>query len=105
MPNDNEPSNPWETLESEEIFRNSWFGLRQDRVRTHTGAELTYTFMEHPGAVAVVPVTPKGEIVLIRQYRYTVKDWCWEVPMGGHDQESSEAVALNELKEEVGGTC
>lgn len=100
-----ESPNPWETLNSEEIYRNPWFGLRKDRVRTHTGAELTYTFMEHPGAVAVVPVTKEGQIVLMRQYRYTVKDWCWEVPMGGRDKDSSEAVALNELKEEVGGTC
>ncbi len=74
-------------------------------MRIHTGAEITYTFMEHPGAVAIVPVTPEGEIILIKSYRYTVKDWCWEIPMGGRDHEDLEVVARKELLEEVGGVC
>jgi ADP-ribose pyrophosphatase len=61
--------------------------------------------MEHPGAVAVVPITPTGEIILIESYRYTVKDWCWEVPMGGRDHDDLEVVARKELLEEVGGVC
>ena len=96
---------PWKTLTSERIFENPWFALRHDRVETHTGAEITYTFMEHPGAVAVVPVTSDGRIVLIRSYRYTIKDWCWEVPMGARDHEDLKVVAHKELREEVGGTC
>lgn len=96
---------PWDTLSSRRIYENPWYALRQDRVRTHTGKQITYTYMEHPGAVAVVPVTPNGEIVLIKSYRYTVKDWCWEVPMGGRDHQDLEVVARKELLEEVGGIC
>ncbi len=96
---------PWKTLSSERIYENPWYALRQDRVRTHTEKQITYTYMEHPGAVAVVPVTPEGEIILIKSYRYTVKDWCWEVPMGGRDHEDLEVVARKELLEEVGGVC
>ena len=59
--------------------------------------------MEHPGAVAIVPVTADQNIVLIRSYRYTVKDWCWEIPMGGRDHEDLEVVAKKELLEEIGG--
>ncbi len=94
---------PWVTLDSERIYQNPWYAIRQDRVRTHTGAEITYTYMEHPGAVAVVPLTPAGEIVLIRSYRYTVKDWCWEIPMGGCDDADLSVVARRELLEEIGG--
>ena len=96
---------PWETLSSEKIYENPWYGLRQDLVRTHTGKQITYTYMEHPGAVAVVPVTPDGKIVLIKSYRYTVKDWCWEIPMGGRDHADLEVVARKELQEEIGGIC
>ena len=103
--NEGGPHSPWRTLASERIYENPWYALRQDRVQTHTGAEITYTFMEHPGAVAVVPVTPQGELVLIRSYRYTVKDWCWEIPMGGRDHDDLEVVARKELLEEVGGVC
>jgi ADP-ribose pyrophosphatase len=100
-----EANSPWKTVSSEQIYANAWYALRQDQVQTHTGKQITYTYMEHPGAVAVVPVTPNGQIVLIRSYRYTVKDWCWEVPMGGRDKEDLESVALRELLEEVGGVC
>jgi len=103
--NEGSSYSPWRTLASERIYENPWFALRQDRVQTHTGAEITYTFMEHPGAVAVVPVTPQGELVLICSYRYTVKDWCWEIPMGGRDHDDLEVVARKELHEEVGGVC
>ena len=94
---------PWHTLESQIIHQNPWYAIRQDKVRTHTGAKITYTFMDHPGVVAVVPVTTEGQVVLIRQYRYTVKDWCWEIPMGGRDSSDSVAVARKELLEEIGG--
>lgn len=96
---------PWETLSSKRIYENPWYALRQDQVRTHTGAEITYTYMEHPGAVAVVPVTVEDQIILIRSYRYTVRDWCWEIPMGGRDHEDLEVVARKELLEEIGGIC
>jgi ADP-ribose pyrophosphatase len=63
--------------------------------------------MESKGAVWIVPVTDDGQIVLIRQYRYAVDDWTWEVPAGGkHDHTGSdEELARRELSEEVGATC
>lgn len=96
---------PWKTLSTEKIYENPWYALRQDQVQTHNGKQITYTYMEHPGAVAVVPVTPEGEIILIKSYRHTVKDWCWEIPMGGRDHEDLAIVARKELLEEVGGVC
>ncbi len=94
---------PWTTLSTERIYENPWYALRQDLVRTHTGKQITYTYLEHPGAVAVVPVTQDGKIILIKSYRYTVKDWCWEVPMGGREHDDLEVAARKELLEEVGG--
>jgi len=94
---------PWETLSSKKIYENHWYALRQDQVRTHTGKQITYTYMEHPGAVAVVPVTADQKIVLIRSYRYTVNDWCWEIPMGGRENKDLETDARKELFEEIGG--
>lgn len=53
----------------------------------------------------IVPITKAGEMVLLRQYRYAVDEWCLEVPAGGtHDSgdASLEEVARKELREEVG---
>jgi 8-oxo-dGTP pyrophosphatase MutT (NUDIX family) len=41
---------------------------------------------------------------MLRHYRYTIDDWCWEVPAGGLKAGlSAEETALAELREEVGG--
>jgi len=96
---------PWKTLQSRVVHETPWYLLREDQVQIHTGAEITYTYLDHPGAVAIVPVTTDDEVVLINQYRYPIKEWCWEVPMGGKLGESSLETAQRELLEEVGGTA
>jgi ADP-ribose pyrophosphatase len=94
----------WEVLDSRYLWESSWYSLRQDRLRTAAGHEFTYTIVDHPGAVWVVPVTTDGRIALIWQYRYTVDDWCYEVPAGGLSTGlTPEEVAQRELLEEVGG--
>ena len=98
-------SEPWTTLESTLLHRNPWRSVRVDRVRLHTGDEIEYTYLETPPAVFVVPLMRDGTIVLIRQYRYPVRDWAWEVPAGSPGEESLEAAARRELAEEIGGTC
>jgi ADP-ribose pyrophosphatase len=62
----------WETLDRHTLWQSRWYSLRQDRVRTPAGHEFTYTLVEHPGAVWIIPVTNDGRIVLIRHYRYPV---------------------------------
>ena len=96
----------WETLDSKHIWRSHWYNLRQDRLRTPAGREFTYTLIDHPGAVWVVPVSGEGQVALIWQYRYAVDDWCYEVPAGGLGPDGKpEEVARRELREEIGGTA
>lgn len=103
-PRDEEPHDPWQALSVERPIVTPWFSVRQDRVLTHAGAEIGYTYVEHPGAVYVVPVTAGGEVLLLRQYRYPVHDWCWEVPAGGIEHgEDGVIAAARELAEELGG--
>jgi ADP-ribose pyrophosphatase len=96
----------WRRLETDYAFECPWFRVRTDVVRWPDGEIGPYTYIEDVGAVWVVPVTIDGEVVLIRQFRYTVDDWCWEVPAGGfHDFNGSPMeLARRELAEEVGGT-
>jgi ADP-ribose pyrophosphatase len=97
----------WKRQTSDYPFRNDNFALRDDEIELPTGERTRYAYVEKAEAVIIVPVTPAGEMVLIRQYRYSVDAWCYEVPAGGtHDKpnESLENVAQEELREEVGGT-
>ncbi|HEV2237381.1 MAG TPA: NUDIX hydrolase [Ktedonobacterales bacterium] len=101
-----EPAQPWTVLGSELVYATPWLALRQDRLRTHTDREITYTYLTVRDAVFVVPVTDGGEVVLLRQYRHTVRAWCWEVPAGALDAgEDAPTAAARELREEVGGVC
>jgi 8-oxo-dGTP pyrophosphatase MutT (NUDIX family) len=97
---------PYTTLASRYLWQSCWYNLRQDHLRAPDGSELTYTVVEKPGAVWVVPVTTGGDLVLIEQYRYAIDGWCLEVPAGniepGH---APAAMAARELREEIGGTA
>ena len=98
----------WHLKETAYPLVTKWLTLRQDRIEIEGDGEIEYTYRESRGAVVIVPVTRDGRMVLLRQYRYTVDDWCLEVPAGGmHDREGvdPEAVARDELHEETGATC
>ena len=76
------------------------------RVLEVKGKEQSYSFVERPAAVIIVPVTSDGKIVTARQYRYPIDEWCVEIPAGGtHDTgaESLRQVARDELRQQVGG--
>ncbi|GAC1400889.1 MAG: NUDIX hydrolase [Chloroflexota bacterium] len=96
----------WETLRTSYPFGTQWLTLRQDEVVIGGKDHITYTYAQAAPAVFIVPLTPAGEVVLIRQYRYTVDSWCLEVPAGGMWDRSGETlsgVARDELREEIGG--
>jgi ADP-ribose pyrophosphatase len=97
----------WCLMESRRPFENHVSTLREDRVEIPQKGEMNYAYLERAEAVIIVPVTKAGEILLIRQYRYPVDEWCMEVPAGGsHDtgEASLEEVAKKELSEEIGAT-
>ncbi len=98
----------WRRRKTKIRFRNPVFALREDKVRLPGGKRKRVAYLERTDAVIIVPVTRRGEMVLINQYRYSVDEWCLEVPAGGtHDKpnESLEDVARDELREEVGGVA
>ena len=65
---------------------------------------LTREFVDHPGAVAIVAINDRGQVLLIRQYRHPVGELLWEIPAGllDVDGESLESAARRELLEETG---
>jgi len=98
---------PYRTLEQRYLLQSKWRSFRQDRVDIGNGRVIDYSYAEVPRAVFVVPLTQDGRVVLIRQYRYPVRDWVLEVPAGSLETpaEDPAATARRELQEEVGGEC
>ena len=57
----------------------------------------------HPGGAAVVPVFSNGDVLLVEQFRYPMRQSLLELPAGKVDPgESPEETAARELEEEVG---
>ena len=102
--NDPQRQSPFVTRSSRVAWSSPWFQVRQDEILLPDGRPGVYNVVEHEGAVWIIPVTASGEIVLIYHYRYSVDDWCWEIPAGGLKEDLSlEKTALEELREEIGG--
>ena len=91
------------TIQDKTIYKGSFLTLKSDQVLLPNGNTSTREWIKHPGAVCCVPILPDGEIGLIRQYRYAVKEEMIEIPAGKLDQnEIPEKCALRELEEEIG---
>lgn len=88
---------------SQRVFQGRVVAVRLDEVEMPSGRRVVYEVVEHPGAVAMVPVTPEGRVLLVRQYRQAVGSELLEVPAGTLERgETPEACARRELAEEVG---
>lgn len=90
-------------LSSKMVFEGRIINLRVDTVTFPNGRTGQREVVEYAGAVAIVPVNEKGELLLVRQYRYAVGKTLLEIPAGklepGEDPETS---AGRELLEETG---
>ena len=91
------------TIQSKTIYEGSFLTVNSDKVLLPNGNTSIREWIKHPGAVCCVPILPNGKIVLIKQYRYAVKEEMIEIPAGKLDQnEIPEKCALRELEEEIG---
>jgi len=87
----------------ERIFDGRVFAIDRDRVRMPNGREVVVDVVRHPRSVVLIPVPEPGHVVLIRQFRYAVNKYLWELPAGSVDPgEEPEAAAKRECHEEIG---
>ncbi len=93
-------------LRSEKIFDGVVVHLCRDEVLLPNGKTSVREHIKHVGAVCILPLTDKGEIVLERQFRYPFHQVITEIPAGklDHPDEDLREAALRELREETGIT-
>jgi len=95
---------PRRLLSTEKVYEGRiWDVVSESFQLQETGEALTRDYIEHPGAVAVLPMNSNGEILLLRQYRHPVGMDLWEIPAGLLDIEGEDFVvgAARELAEEA----
>src|SRR5690606_9003081 len=80
----------------------SW-RLRVHRLTQPDGSQVEKGYIEHPGAVVLVPYQDDGAVLMLRQYRATLGQSILELPAGTRGwQEEWLACAQRELREETG---
>jgi ADP-ribose pyrophosphatase len=94
----------YKTLSQKTVWSCPWYSVRQDEVLLPGNRPGVYNVVQKEPAVWILPVTADKQVVMIRNYRYTVDDWCWEIPAGSvKPPQTPEEAARAELAEEVGG--
>lgn len=91
-------------IESErEVFRGRIIRLVRRRMVLPNGRRTRHDIVEHPGAVAIVPLFANGDVLLLRQYRPTPREELLEIPAGTLEPgETPLATARREIVEETG---
>ena len=85
------------------VFDGKVFAVDRDRVRMQNGREVTLDIVRHPRSVVLLPVPERGHVILVRQFRYAVNEFLWELPAGSVDEgETPEQAAVRECHEEIG---
>ena len=88
---------------SEQKFSGRLIDLYLDQVELPNGETATREWIDHPGAVCLIPILPDGKICLIRQFRYGPGEEFIEIPAGKLDAgEAPLDCAYRELEEETG---
>ncbi|MEW9669653.1 NUDIX domain-containing protein [Ammoniphilus sp. 3BR4] len=91
------------TIKSDLIFEGKVITLQVDEVELPNGNLSKREIVKHPGAVAVIAVTPENRIIMVRQFRKPLEKTILEIPAGKLEKgEEPLACAKRELIEETG---
>ena len=93
-------------IETSTPYRGNFLTLKRDVIELPDGKHATREYVQHPGAVMVVPLFDDGRVLMERQFRYPLGRVMTEFPAGKLDPaEGTLACAKRELREETGYTA
>lgn len=85
-----------------QIYKGRTITLREDLLERDDGSFTKWSVVEHPGAVAMIPLDELGNVILVNQYRYAAKENLLELPAGTCEiGELPIETARRELREEI----
>jgi 8-oxo-dGTP pyrophosphatase MutT (NUDIX family) len=94
----------WKVKNSNVVYENPWIKISHEDVITPKGTDGIYGVVHFKNiAIGIVPIDDEGNTWLVKQSRYTLNQYTWEIPEGGCPKnEEPINAAKRELEEEVG---
>ncbi len=90
-------------LRSEKKYSGKIFDLIVDEIEYPSGNRSVREVAAHPGGAVIVPLFPDNNIILVRQFRYPIRRYIFELPAGKlNPGEDPLVCAHRELGEETG---
>lgn len=87
------------------IYNGRIFRVELDSVQLANGRTAALEAVRHRGSVVLLAQPSPDRIILVRQYRYVIDRWIWELPAGSREPGEPPAVcARRECEEEIGLT-
>ncbi len=98
--NDNDP---WPVLNREKKYSNPWISLWEEETLLPNKKHFTFTIIEAPNWVSILPIRRDKKFLMIKQYRPPWKNISLEFPAGRMEKdETPQQAAQRELREEIG---
>ena len=95
---------PLRVLDSRRVYEGASWTLRLDTIQNGDDPPVQREVVEYPESTVIVPVTDRGTIVMVRQFRPAAGEILLELPAGKSEpgDASPEVSAQRELREEAG---
>lgn len=99
--------NNWKKVKSKQVYSNPWISVEHHDVITPKNTEGIYGKVLFKNlAIGIIPLDTELNTWIVGQYRYTLNQYSWEIPMGGGPlHEDPLESAQRELREETGLTA
>lgn len=94
----------WNVIDTDKAFAGNWIDINLDKVKLPDDSVIEFeAICFHRNGAGVIAENTKGEVILVKNYRYINDYYSWEVPAGTipPGMHHSDCV-IEELKEEAG---
>jgi ADP-ribose pyrophosphatase len=84
------------------VFEGRVFSVDVETIHSPDGRAHVVETVRHRPSVVLLPMPDDDHVVLVRQYRHSVRRYLWELPAGGlNEGEAADAAAARECEEEI----
>jgi len=94
----------WTVLSEKSVYSNPWISVTEYDVINPSGKKGIYGKVHYKNiAIGIIPIDQNGNIHLVGQFRFVLKNYSLEIPEGGGPLDIDPLIsAKRELKEELG---